>query len=171
MSPVPFNGQNYQKQKRPGTSDQSLFRLRNKFRKILLLAMNFYSFITWPNLCEPVHDIINYSTSICPFRSGKCGMEGKKLQKIEYLESEKSFFDEIKYIFYSLWRAIIWWKNRNLIKNSGHKLYVLALANFSANDFCVTSRVKRYLSDCGDEIKVLWEKGCEREEEITEEKK
>ena len=36
------------------------------------------------------------STSICPFESEKCGKEGKKLQKIEYLENEKSFFDEIK---------------------------------------------------------------------------
>ena len=26
-NPVPFNGQNYHKQKGPGTSDQSLFRL------------------------------------------------------------------------------------------------------------------------------------------------
>ena len=32
----------------------------------------------------------NYSTSICPFGSGKCGKEGKKLQKFEYLENEKS---------------------------------------------------------------------------------
>ena len=38
---VPFNRQNYQKQKRPGTSDQSLFRLRNKFRKIPLLVMYY----------------------------------------------------------------------------------------------------------------------------------
>ena len=38
-NPVPFNGQNYQKQKGPGTSDQSLFRLQNKFRKIPLLVM------------------------------------------------------------------------------------------------------------------------------------
>ena len=37
--PVPFNRQNYQKQKGPGTSDQSLFRLRNKFRKIPLLCI------------------------------------------------------------------------------------------------------------------------------------
>ena len=37
-NPVPFNRQNYQKQKAPGTSDQSLFRLQNKFRKILLLV-------------------------------------------------------------------------------------------------------------------------------------
>ena len=27
LNPVPCNGQNYQKQKGPGTSDQSLFRL------------------------------------------------------------------------------------------------------------------------------------------------
>ena len=37
------------------------------------------------------------------------GME--KVQKFEYLENEKSFFDEIKHIFYNSWRAIIWWKN------------------------------------------------------------
>ena len=34
-NPVPFNRQNYQKQNEPGTSDQSLFRLQNKFRKII----------------------------------------------------------------------------------------------------------------------------------------
>ena len=37
----PFNGQSCQKQKGSGTSDQSLFRLRNKFRKIPLLV-TFY---------------------------------------------------------------------------------------------------------------------------------
>ena len=40
-----------------------------------------------------VNHAINYSTSICPFESGKCGKEGKKLQKSEYLENEKSFLD------------------------------------------------------------------------------
>ena len=50
---------------------------------------------------QSIHDIITYSTSICPFESGKCGKEGKKVQKTEYLESEKSFVDEIKNIFYS----------------------------------------------------------------------
>ena len=34
----------------------------------------------------------------------------KKIQKFEYLEKEKSFLDEIKNIFQSFWRAIIWWK-------------------------------------------------------------
>ena len=37
--------------------------------------------------------------------------EGKlKIQKFAYLENEKSFLDEIKNIFHSFWRAIIWWK-------------------------------------------------------------
>ena len=43
------------------------------------------------NLCKPIYDIINYSISICPFESGNCGKEGKKLQKIEYLENERAF--------------------------------------------------------------------------------
>ena len=40
-NPVPFNGQSYQKEKGPGTSDQSLFRLQNKFRKIPLLVIYY----------------------------------------------------------------------------------------------------------------------------------
>ena len=78
--------------------------------------------ITSANLCKPIHNIINYSTSICPFESQKCKKEGKKLQKLEYLDNEKSFLDEIKNIFHSFWRAIIWWENKYLIKNSRHKL-------------------------------------------------
>ena len=135
-NPVPFNGQSYLKQKGSGTSDQSLFRLQNKFRKIHLLVI--YSLIkfddiiqsgfwvipkiTSVNLCKPIHDIINYSTSICPFVSGKCGKEGKKLQKFEYLENKKIFLDEIKNIFHFFWRSITWWKNKSLIKNSRRKL-------------------------------------------------
>ena len=33
-----------------------------------------------------------------------------EIQKFEYLENEKSFLDEIKNIFRSFWRAIIWWE-------------------------------------------------------------
>ena len=36
-----------------------------------------------------------------PFESGKCGKEGKKIKKSEYLENEKSFLDEIRNIFHS----------------------------------------------------------------------
>ena len=39
LNPVPFNGQGYQKQNAHETTDQSLFRLQNKFRKIPLLVM------------------------------------------------------------------------------------------------------------------------------------
>ena len=53
------------------------------------------------NLCKPIHDIINYSTFICSFVFGKCGKEGEKLQKLEYLDDEKSFLDEIKSTFHS----------------------------------------------------------------------
>ena len=38
---VPFNGQSYKKQKGLGTSDQSLFRLQNKFTKIFLLVIYY----------------------------------------------------------------------------------------------------------------------------------
>ena len=136
LSPVSFNRQCYQKQKGPGTSDQSLFRLRNKFTKTSLLVIYYltkFDGVIWSgswvipkitpaNLCKAIHDIINYSTSICSFKSRKCGKEEEKLQKCEYLENWKSFLDEIKNIFHSFWRAIIWWRNKNLIKNSGQKL-------------------------------------------------
>ena len=98
-----------------GTSDQSLFRLQNKFKAIPLLVMYYLTKfddviendfcvipkITSANLCKPINNIINYSISICPFGSGKCGKKGKKLQKFEYIKNEKSFFDEIKNSFYS----------------------------------------------------------------------
>ena len=41
LNPIPFNGVSYQKQKGPGTSDQSHFRLQNKFRKIPFLVIYY----------------------------------------------------------------------------------------------------------------------------------
>ena len=41
LNPVRFNRQSNLKQKGPGTSDQSLFRLQNKFRKTPLLVMYY----------------------------------------------------------------------------------------------------------------------------------
>ena len=97
--PVPFNGQSYQKQIKSGTSDQLLFSSQNKFRKIPLFVLYYLTkfddvmqsnFWVIPknisaNLCMSIHGIINYSTSTCPFESGKCGTERKKFQKFEYL--------------------------------------------------------------------------------------
>ena len=37
----------------------------------------------------------DYFISVCPFLSGKCGKEEKKLQKFECLENEKIFFNEM----------------------------------------------------------------------------
>ena len=65
------------------------------------MVFELFQKITSANLCKPIHDIINYFNSICSFESGKCGKEGKKLQKFEYLENEKSFLDEIKNTFHS----------------------------------------------------------------------
>ena len=81
-----------------------------------------YSKNSSANLYKPSYYIRNYSTSICPSVSGNWGKKGSKLHKFEYLENEKSFLDEIKNTFHSFGRAIIWWKNKNLKKNSGHKL-------------------------------------------------
>ena len=44
---------------------------------------------------------MNYSSSICPFEFGKCGIEEEKTQKFEYFEKEKGFLGEIKSIFHS----------------------------------------------------------------------
>ena len=41
LNPVPFNGQSYEKQKGPGNSGQSLFRLQNKFTKISQLVIYY----------------------------------------------------------------------------------------------------------------------------------
>ena len=98
LNPILFNRQlNCQKQKGTGASDQLLFRLWSKFRKIPLLVMYYLTEfddvikshlwvilkIESANLCKTVYDI-NYSTSICPFESGKCEEEGKILQKFKY---------------------------------------------------------------------------------------
>ena len=43
------------------------------------------------NSWNPIHDIINYSTSICAFESEKWGKGGKKSQKFQYLKNNKNF--------------------------------------------------------------------------------
>ena len=40
------------------------------------------------------------------------GKKGKtEIQKFEYLENKKSFWDEIKSFFHNYLKAAIWWKN------------------------------------------------------------
>ena len=40
-SPVPYNGQSYKKQRGSGTSDQSLFKLRNSLKNIPLFVIYY----------------------------------------------------------------------------------------------------------------------------------
>ena len=44
--------------------------------------------------------IIIFSTSISHFKSEKCGKEGQKLQKFEYLKNQKSFFNQLFFFNY-----------------------------------------------------------------------
>ena len=93
------------KDKRSGTSHQSLCWSQNKFRKIALFVIycltkfddvNVKQFLSIPkitsaNLGKSVYDIINYSTSICPFESGKFGKEGKKHKNLNILRMKRAF--------------------------------------------------------------------------------
>ena len=79
-----------------------------KFDGVIQSGFGVIPNITPANLCKSIHNIINYSISICPFESGKCGKEEQKSQKSEYLENEKSFLDETDNIFRSFSRAITW---------------------------------------------------------------
>ena len=42
--------------------------------------------------CKPIHDIINYSTFICPFASGKWRNEQEKLRKIWISRERENLF-------------------------------------------------------------------------------
>ena len=64
------------------------------------------------------HKLFHFHLSFCIWKVWKVS---EKITKV-WLENEKSFFNEIKNTFHSFWRAIIWWKNKNLIKNGGHGL-------------------------------------------------
>ena len=48
--------------------------------------------ISSANLCNPIHDIINYSTSICPFEPEKCGKGGKKYKNMNILRTKRAFW-------------------------------------------------------------------------------
>ena len=60
------------------------------------------------------------------------------IQIFEYLENEKRFLGEIKNIFHSFWRAIIWWKIKNWQKtaDTSFKLY-------NSTKSCKTSNICR----------------------------
>ena len=103
FEPSPFQ-QTKLLRKGPGTCDQSLLRLQNKFRKVLLLVMYYLTEfddiisrgflvilkITSGNLCKQIYGIINYSTCICPFESGQCGKEGKTYKNMNVSRTKRA---------------------------------------------------------------------------------
>ena len=108
---VPFNRQNYQKQKRPRTSDQWLFRLPNKFRKTPLLLMCYLT--KFDDVIQSGFPV-NSKNYICkfmqanfwhhklfhfhlPFWIWKAWKGREKLQKSEYLENKELFKWNKKY--------------------------------------------------------------------------
>ena len=119
LNPVPFEGQSYIKQKELGTSDQSLFRLPDKFKKNFVISYLLSDQVWWCNIKR----FLSYSkTCTCKFIQVNSwhhklfhfhfffwiwkGWKGRrKITKTEYLENEKSFLDEIKSIFQSFWRG------------------------------------------------------------------
>ena len=134
-NPLPFNVQSYQKQKGPGTSAQMLFRLQSKFRKILLLVIYYltkfddviYSgfwVIRKFYICKFIqanswhHKLFHFHLSFCIWKVWK-GRE--KITKVWISWEWKELFWWNKRYFHSFVRAIIWWKNKNLIKNSRQK--------------------------------------------------
>ena len=126
LNPVPFSVQSYQEQKGPGTSDKLLFSLLNKFGKIPLLVIYLADQVWWFNIKQLLsyfknyfckfmqanswHKLFHFHLSFCIWKVWK-GRE--KIQKLEYLENEKSFLDEIKNTFHSFSRAIIWKNKKN----------------------------------------------------------
>ena len=125
-NPVPFNVQSYKKQKGPGTSYQSPFRLQNKFRKIPLLVIYLSDQVWWCNMKQLLSYFKNYFCKFMQVNSWHHKLfhfhlsfyiwgvwKGReKIQKLEYLENEKNFLDEIRNTFNSFSRAIISWKNK-----------------------------------------------------------
>ena len=119
-NPVPVNGQNYQKQKGPWTSDQSLFRLQNKFRIIPLVVM--YCMTKFDDV---IKRFLSYSKNhICKFMQAMTSWHHKlfhfhwsfwiykvwkgkeKIQKIGYLENEKRFSCKIKKLFFIVFEGL-----------------------------------------------------------------
>ena len=68
-------------------------------RGLELMTSHFSGYKASSNLCKPIQNMLNYSTSICTFESAKFGKEQKKIKKLDYLENEYFFSGETKTYF------------------------------------------------------------------------
>ena len=69
--------------------------------------------ITSADLRNTIHDILHFSSFICPFASRKCEKEGKKITKIWMSLKEKSLFDKMKSIFHSFYFEVLPFGEKN----------------------------------------------------------
>ena len=89
--PERINGQNYQKQKEHGTSDQSLFRLWSKFRKIPVLVM-YYIVYNPPFLLQGLNFLPNFKkVCVCVFFKRRLQFLQKKKLKSKYLMTKNIY--------------------------------------------------------------------------------
>ena len=103
LNPFLFNGQSYQIQKGPRTSDQLLFRLQTKLTKISLLVMYYptkFINIKWfwvipkmtpGNLCKPIHDIIIIPLPFVLYNTGSVEKKGKNYKNLNILRMKRAF--------------------------------------------------------------------------------
>ena len=62
-----------------------------KFDGVILSVFWVIPKITPANSCKPIHDTINYFTSVCPFESGKCGKEEEDYKNLNISRTESAF--------------------------------------------------------------------------------
>ena len=98
------------------------------------------------------HELKALSSIILESNGQQVEKEGMtEIQKLEYLENEKSSLVEIKRIFNSVWRAIIPWKNKNLMKiaNKSFKVAifsdVILVSNYHGSKEKVINLIPHYL--------------------------
>ena len=134
-NPVSFNVQTYQNQKGPG----DLLRLRNKFGKIPLLVTSHIMIIHHVRWCNVMQLLSYFKSSVCKFLQAnswhhklfyfhsafcvrKVWKGREKMTKNWISRERKELFRWNGKNFSYFWRAIIWWKNKEMIKNSTRKL-------------------------------------------------
>ena len=64
----------------------------NKFDDVISSGFWVIPKITSANICKSIHDIIDYFTSIYPFKFESCGKEAKKLQTFCISLEQKELF-------------------------------------------------------------------------------
>ena len=67
------------------SSEKFLYSLYIIWPSLMIWCKAVIPKIASANLRKSIHDIINYSTSSCPFESGKCGKVGKNHKNLNIL--------------------------------------------------------------------------------------